>query len=53
MMAEWKDQDQVILRVGSLDTVLDQKPVLHIWMSHANPMLEAPPGIPELPEGAR
>ena len=53
LMAEWHDKDQVILRVGSLDTPLDQKPVVHIWMSHANPMLEAPDGIPKLPEGAR
>src|SRR5262245_619038 len=52
LMAEWRDQDQVILRVASLDTQLDQKPVVHIWMSHANGMLEAPDGIPRLPEGA-
>jgi len=51
LMAEWKDQDQVILRVGSLDTEVDQTPVVSIWMSHANKALEAPSGIPELPEG--
>jgi len=51
LMGEWKHLDQVIVRIGSLDTVLDQKPVLHIWMSDANAMLEAPPGIPELPKG--
>jgi len=53
LMAEWTHMDQVILRVGSLDTQLSDKPVVHIWMSHANAMLEAPPGIPELPEGRR
>jgi hypothetical protein len=53
LMAEWTHMDQVILRVGSLDTKLDDKPAVHIWMSHANAMLEAPAGIPELPEGRR
>lgn len=51
LMAEWKGQDQVIIRVGSLDTALEEKPVVHIWMSHASPMIEAPPGIPTFPEG--
>jgi hypothetical protein len=50
-MAEWKDLDQVIVRIGSLDTTLEEKPVVHIWMSHASPMIEAPPGIPTFPEG--
>ncbi len=51
LMAEWYKLDQVILRVGSLDTLLEETPVVHIWMSHATPMLEAPDGIPKLPEG--
>jgi hypothetical protein len=51
LMAEWRDKDEVILRVGSLDTQLEEKPVVHIWMSHANAMLEAPDDIPRLPEG--
>jgi len=51
LMAEWKDQDQVIVRIGSLDTTLEEKPVVHIWMSHASPMIEAPLGIPTYPEG--
>jgi len=50
LMAEWRDKDQVILRAGSLDTPLDQKPVVHI---RTNAMLEAPDGIPKLPEGVR
>ena len=52
LMAEWADQDQVILRIGSLDTKLDRRPVVHIWTSHSNPMLEAPPGTPEFAERA-
>ena len=51
LMAAWDQYDEVILRVGSLDTELDATPAVHIWMSHANPMLEPPPGAPELPEG--
>ena len=51
LMAEWADQDEVILRVGSLDTLLDQKPAVHIWMSDATPMLEAPPSIPAFEKG--
>jgi len=53
LMAEWLGQDEVILRVGSIDTELDARPAVHIWMSHANPMLEAPTGLPALPEGRR
>lgn len=51
LMAEWRDQDQVILRIGSLDTLPEQKPVVHIWMDHANAMLEAPDGISRMPQG--
>lgn len=51
LMAEWTQYDQVIVRIGSVDAGLDAQPVVHIWMSHANPLLEAPAGIPELPEG--
>lgn len=50
LMAEWQDQDQVILRVGSVDTPLDQRPVVHIFMADSNPALEAPPGTPEFAE---
>jgi len=52
MMAEWKDADQVILRIGTVESGLDTKPVVHIWMAHANALLEAPDGIPQFPEGA-
>ncbi|MBI1251134.1 MAG: aldehyde-activating protein [Alphaproteobacteria bacterium] len=51
LMAEWTDQDQVILRVGSLDTLLDQRPVVHIWMADATPMLEPPAGLPMFEKG--
>ncbi len=41
LMAEWTDKDQVIIRVGSLDTILDQQPAVHIYMDDATGMLEA------------
>jgi hypothetical protein len=50
-MAEWSDQDQVILRVGAIDTKLNERPKVHIWMSHSNHSLEPSVGIPEFAEG--
>lgn len=50
-MAEWSDQDQVILRVGAVDTDLGERPKVHIWMSHFNQSLEAAVGTPEFAEG--
>jgi hypothetical protein len=36
LMAEWKDSDQVILRIGCVDEGLgDARPARHIWVSHA------------------
>ncbi|HJS10000.1 GFA family protein [Sphingopyxis sp.] len=51
LMAEWSDQDQVILRVGAVDTKLSERPKVHIWMSHSNHSLEAATGTPEFAEG--
>ncbi|MEZ5653737.1 MAG: hypothetical protein R3E87_24660 [Burkholderiaceae bacterium] len=33
-MAEWRDQDQVILRVATLDDDPQARPVSHIWTAH-------------------
>jgi hypothetical protein len=51
LMAEWVTMDQVIVRVGSIDTPLDERPAVHIWMSQASPWLEPAAGMPRLPEG--
>ncbi|MFN3607565.1 MAG: GFA family protein [Hyphomonas sp.] len=51
LVAEWKDQDAVILRVASLDTPLLSKPVLHIWTSHQAAFFDFDDGLPRLPEG--
>jgi len=50
-MAEWTDQDAVILRVASLDTLPAQKPVVHIWTSHQAAFFDFEDGLPRLPEG--
>ncbi len=51
LMAEWVDQDSVILRVASLDTPLPSKPVVHIWTSHQAPFFDFDDDLPRLPEG--
>ena len=37
LMAEWRDQDQVILRVATLDDDPATRGRVHIWLSHAAP----------------
>lgn len=49
ILAEREGQDQVILRVASLDDDPGERPVAHIWTSHDAPWLEAE-GIPTYPE---
>ncbi|HEY1427330.1 MAG TPA: GFA family protein [Caulobacteraceae bacterium] len=54
LMAEWTAQDQVILRIGSVDAGIEGvKPVAHIWVSH---QAEWDPGpddqLPRYAEGA-
>lgn len=50
LVAEWKDQDAVIVRVASLDTPLPSKPVIHIWTSHQADFFDFDDGLPRLPE---
>ena len=40
LVAEWKSQSQVILRVATLDEDPGSRPVAHIWVSHQVPWLE-------------
>lgn len=51
LVAEWKDQGSVILRVASLDTPLPSKPVIHIWTSHQAAFFDFGDGLPRLAEG--
>jgi hypothetical protein len=52
LMAEWVGQPMVILRLGCLDTVIDERPVAHIWTSQKASWFEIADGLPQLPEGA-
>ena len=48
LMAEWVDQDAVILRLGALDTDPGARPAAHIWMSDAVPWLDYGADLPQL-----
>lgn len=51
LMAERDGEDHVILRVATLDDPPALRPAVHIWMSEASPLLEAPDGVPAYPDG--
>ncbi len=46
-MAEWQDQDSVILRLASLDTDPGERPKAHIWASHDLPWLDYGDNLPQ------
>jgi hypothetical protein len=50
LIAEWKTQDQVILRVATLDQDPGSTAVAHIWVSHEVPWLAHGEDIPSYPE---
>jgi hypothetical protein len=50
-MAHWHDQDQLILRVASIDSPLPSRPVVHIWTSHKAAFFDFDDGLPQWPEG--
>jgi hypothetical protein len=52
LVAEWKDADEVILRIGSVDNGLAAMPVAHIWVSHQAPWDLARDDLPRFEEGA-
>lgn len=51
ILAEWVNQDQIILRVATLDDDPGVRPVVHIWTSHDAPWLIDDGDVPRLPEG--
>lgn len=53
LVAEWRDQPTVILRLGALDSDPGAAPVGHIWTSHDVPWLRYGPELPHLPEGRK
>ena len=52
LMAEWKTQPQVIVRVATLDEDPGSRPAGNIWVSHDQPWLAHGPDIPSFPEAA-
>ena len=50
IVAEKAGQDELILRVATLDSDSGVRPVVHIWTSHDVPWL-ADSSLPKLPEG--
>jgi hypothetical protein len=53
VLAEWLTQDQVILRVATLDDDPGVRPVVHIWTSHDAAWLTDEGDIVRLPEGVK
>ncbi|HBA42791.1 MAG TPA: aldehyde-activating protein [Alphaproteobacteria bacterium] len=50
LVAEWVSEPYVILRIGSLDSDPEAKPVVHIWVSHKAPWYEITDGLPQMAE---
>lgn len=50
LIAAWKDQAHVVLRVGSLDDDPGMKPRIHIWTSHKAPWHEITDALPQFAE---
>jgi len=53
VLAEWLNQDVVILRVATLDDDPGVRPVVHIWTSHDLPWLTDEGDVLRLPEGVK
>jgi hypothetical protein len=51
VLAERIAQPNVLLRLGCLDTRIDEVPQVHIWRSDAANWYDPKTGVPELPEG--
>lgn len=51
LIAEWKGQPSVILRMGAVDTDPGKRPAGHIWTSHDLPWLEYGSELPKFVEG--
>jgi hypothetical protein len=51
LMAEWVARPNVILRLGCLDSEIDERPVIHIWTSEKASWFDITDDLPQLPEG--
>lgn len=52
VFAERIAKDQVLLRLGCLDTAVTARPLGHIWRSDAAPWYDPADILPEAPEGS-
>lgn len=52
MMALYTETGDTILRIGSLDTLLEKKPAGHIWVNDKAWFFDFDDGLPRLPKGA-
>jgi hypothetical protein len=50
LMAAWDDAPHVIVRVGSLDSDPETRPVAHIWTAHKAAWFEIADDLPQHPE---
>lgn len=53
ILAEWLNQDSLILRVATLDDDPGVRPVVHIWTSHDLPWLTDEGDVARVPEGVK
>lgn len=51
IVAERPDEPVVLLRLGCLDTKLEEKPIAHIWRSDCASWYDPAEELPMLPEG--
>jgi hypothetical protein len=50
IVAERTNRDTVLLRLGCLDTVISERPKLHIWRSEGASWFDPKDQLPEFPE---
>jgi hypothetical protein len=51
LMAEWVRSPTVILRLGCLDSEIEERPIVHVWTSQKAPWFEIGDELPQLPAG--
>jgi hypothetical protein len=51
LAAAWEDEDEIILRLGCLDTDPETKAVAHVWTSDEAPWYDITDDLPQVPRG--
>ena len=51
LAAAWEDEDEIILRLGCLDTNPRSRAVVHVWTSDKAPWYDITDDLPQVPEG--